>query len=158
MKQTECHGSCLPWRKWPNIYQVYPFPLKTFYSRLSLFRSPRDILKYFEISIPRHIRFAELRKNKYFHKWTFNLAPKVKNILKILWKRGEIAPSEQFHLFSTIFCYLFLNFHVKTGSRFSLRDKRLFEISVVEITGVACILISNTNANNNTYLIHTNTG
>ena len=32
------------------------------YSRLSLSRSPRDFLKYFEISVPRHIRFAELRK------------------------------------------------------------------------------------------------
>ena len=32
------------------------------YSRLSLSRNPRDSVKYFEISIPRDIRFAELRK------------------------------------------------------------------------------------------------
>ena len=32
------------------------------YSRLSLSRIPRDPLKYFEISVARHIRFAELRK------------------------------------------------------------------------------------------------
>ena len=32
------------------------------YSRLSLSRSPRVSLKYFVISEPRHIRFAELRK------------------------------------------------------------------------------------------------
>ena len=32
------------------------------YSRLSLSRIPRDSLKYFEISIVRHIRFAELRQ------------------------------------------------------------------------------------------------
>ena len=32
------------------------------YSRLSLSRIPRDSLKNFEISVPRHIRFAELRK------------------------------------------------------------------------------------------------
>ena len=33
------------------------------YSRFSLLsRIPRDSLKYFEISVPRHIRFAELRK------------------------------------------------------------------------------------------------
>ena len=32
------------------------------YSQLALFRSPRNSLKYFEISVPRHIRFAELRK------------------------------------------------------------------------------------------------
>ena len=31
------------------------------YRRLSLSRSPRDFLKYFEISVPRHIRFTELR-------------------------------------------------------------------------------------------------
>ena len=30
------------------------------YSRLSLSQSPRDSLKYFEISVPRHIRFDEL--------------------------------------------------------------------------------------------------
>ena len=61
------------------------------------------------------------------------------DILKILWKRGEIAPYEQFLLFSTIFCYLLLDIHVKTGTRLSLRDKRLFEISDLEITRVHCI-------------------
>ena len=34
----------------------------TEYSRLSLSRIPRDSLKYFEVSVVRHIRFAELRK------------------------------------------------------------------------------------------------
>ena len=33
------------------------------YSRLSLSQIPRDSLKYFEISVLRHIRFAELGKN-----------------------------------------------------------------------------------------------
>ena len=60
-------------------------------------------------------------------------------MLKILCKRGEIAPEEQFLLLSTIFCYLMLDFYVKTGIRFSLRDKRLFEITEVEITRVDCI-------------------
>ena len=55
--------------------------------------------------------------------------------MKILWKSGEIA---QFLLFSTIFCYLLLDFHVKTETRVSLRDKRIFEISEVEITRVDC--------------------
>ena len=32
------------------------------YSQLSLSRSRRDPLKHFEISVLRHIRFAELRK------------------------------------------------------------------------------------------------
>ena len=40
---------------------------------------------------------------------------------------------------STIFCYMILDFDVKTGIRFSLRDKRLFEITEVEITRVDCI-------------------
>ena len=60
--------------------------------------------------------------------------------MKILWKRGEIAPKEQFLLFSTIFYCLLVDLCVKTGTRFSLRDKRLFEISEFEITGVDCSL------------------
>ena len=60
-------------------------------------------------------------------------------MLKILWKRGEIAPEEQFLLLSTIFCYLMLDLYVKIGIKFSLRDKRLFEITEVEITRVDCI-------------------
>ena len=60
-------------------------------------------------------------------------------MLKILWKRGEIASEEQFLLSSTIFYYLMLDFYVKTRVRFSFRDKRLFEITEVEITRVDCI-------------------
>ena len=62
--------------------------------------------------------------------------------VKILLKRGEIAPEEQFLLLITIFCYLMLDFNVKTRIRFSLRDKRLFEITEVEITRVDCIVFS----------------
>ena len=62
-------------------------------------------------------------------------------MLKIMWKGGEIAPEEQFLLFSTIFCYLMLDFYVETRIRFSLRDKRLIEITEVEITRVDCILL-----------------
>ena len=46
---------------------------------------------------------------------------------------GAISP-----LFHNIF-YLLLDFHVYAGTRFSLRDKRLFEISEVEIAKVNCI-------------------
>ena len=56
----------------------------------------------------------------------------------MLWKREEIAPEEQFLLLPTIFCYLMVDFYVKTRIRFSLRDKRLFEITEVEITRVDC--------------------
>ena len=114
------------------------------YSRLSLSRSPRESLKYFKISVPRHnyqiCRIEEkINQTTIFHKWICNLTPEVRDILKILWKRGEIAPEEQFLLFSTIFCYLLLDFHVKTGTRISIRDKRSFEISEVEIMRVNCI-------------------
>ena len=37
-------------------------PKKKKYSRLSLSRSRRDPLKHFELSVVRHIRFAELSK------------------------------------------------------------------------------------------------
>ena len=64
-----------------------------------------------EKSVPRHIRVERVRKTKYwtttFNKWICNLTPEVRNIIyKIMWKRGEIAPQEQFLLFSTLFCYL----------------------------------------------------
>ena len=69
--------------------------------------------------------------NKHMCNWTLE----VRDILKILWKRGgAISP-----LFHNIF-YLLLDFHVLAGTRFSLRDKRLSEISEVEITRVDCIL------------------
>ena len=51
----------------------------------------------------------------------------------MLWEREEIAPEEQFLLLSTIFCCLLLDFHVKAGTRFSPRDKRLFEITEVRL-------------------------
>ena len=57
----------------------------------------------------------------------------------MLWKRGEIA--RQFLLFSTIFYNLILDFCVITRTRFFLRDKRLFEITEVEITRVDCTCI-----------------
>ena len=60
-------------------------------------------------------------------------------MLKILRLRGEIAPKEQFLFLSTIFCYLMLDSCVKIRIIFSLRDKRLLEITEVEITRVDCI-------------------
>ena len=50
---------------------------------------------------------------------------------------GEIAP---FLLFTTTFCDLILDFCVKTRTRFSFRDKRLFEIIEVKITRVDCTI------------------
>ena len=75
----------------PGYFQI--FFLCVIYSLLSLPQTPRDSLKYFEISIPRHIRFADLRKNKSNNGISLqNFTPEVvRDILKILWKRGEIA-------------------------------------------------------------------
>ena len=118
-------------------------PCLLMYCRLSLSRSQRDPLKHFEISVLRHIRFAELRKipieqpnftNEHVIRLLY-LEINVENIVE----RGEIAPEEQFLFLSTIFFYLILDFYVKTRIRFSLRDKRLFEITEVEITRVDCI-------------------
>ena len=104
-------------------------------------------MKHFEISVIRHIRFAELRKTinptTTFNRRNFEFDSQVRDILKILWKREEIAPKEQFLRFYTIFCCLLVDLCVKTSTRFSLRDKRLFEISEFEITRVDC------NNNNN---------
>ena len=69
-------------------------------------------------------------------------------MLKILWKRDEIAPEEHFLLLSTIFFYLMLDFYVKTRIGFSLRDKRLFETTEVEITRVDCIVLPSANVFN----------
>ena len=49
-----------------------------------------------------------------------------------------MAPGELFLLLSTKFCYLIVDFYVKTRIRFSFRDKWLFEITEVEIKRVAC--------------------
>ena len=65
----------------------------------------------------------------------------LRGVLKILRKRGEIAPYEHFLLLSTILCYLLLDFYVKRRTIFSLRDKQLFEITESELTRVNCIFI-----------------
>ena len=82
------------------------------YSRLSLSRIPRDPLKYFEVSVPRHIRFAELRKkiirtttfNKYICNWTLE----VRDILKYCGKEEKLLLRSNFSSFPQYF----LDFHV----------------------------------------------
>ena len=53
-------------------------------------------------------------------------------------KEEKLLLGSKFSSFPLYFCYLFLDFHVKTGTRFSLRDQRLFEISEAEIRRVDC--------------------
>ena len=63
-----------------------------------------------------------------------NLTPEIRGILKHIAERVEIAPQEQFPIFSKIFYYLLLDLYVKIGTIFSLLDKRLFELSEIDIT------------------------
>ena len=53
----------------------------------------------------------KINRTTAFNKCRCNWTLEVRHMLKILWKRGEIAPLEQFLIFSTIFCYLLLDFH-----------------------------------------------
>ena len=55
----------------------------------------------------------------------------VENIVE----KREIAPEEQFLLLAIISCYLMLDIYL-SGIRFSLREKRLREITEFEITRV----------------------
>ena len=112
-----------------------------YYSRLSLSRSQKatlwNISRYPYRDISDFQKIEEIiNRTTIFHKWTCNLTPEIRDVVKILWKREEKC-----FFFPTIFCYLLLDFHVKTWTRFSLRDKRLFEISEVEITRVDCLFI-----------------
>ena len=91
--------SVTEWKKNAHYFRIV-------YSRLSLSRIPRDSLKYFEISVVQHIRFAELRKkiiwlttfNKLIGNWTFE----VRDILKILWKRGGAISPLFYNIFPSV--------------------------------------------------------
>ena len=72
-----------------------------------------------------------------FNKYVCNLTPEVRDILKILRKRGEIVGA--ISPLSHNSFYLLLDFHVKAGTRFLLREKQLFKISEVEITRINCM-------------------
>ena len=116
--------------------------IQTKYSRLSLSRNRRDPQKHVEISVFRHIRLVVLRKqselpnfkNDYVI-WLLKLEIFIENIVE---KGRNCSPGAISPLFH-IFCNLILDFCVKTRTRFSLRNKRLFEITEVEITRVDCI-------------------
>ena len=107
-----------------------------------MLKGPSEILRDIRTSTYQICRIEENtnRTNK-FNKWTCNLTLLVRNICWKYCEKGEKL-LEQFLLLSTIFSYLMLDFYVKTRIRFSLRDKRLFEITEVEITRVDCMLFS----------------
>ena len=66
--------------------------------------------------------------------WTLEVRDILKNIVE---KRRNCSSGAISPLFHNIF-YMLLDFHVKAGTRFSLRDKRLFEISEVERMSRKC--------------------
>ena len=128
---------------WPCTTVMYQYMQVQSTRVISKSKGPSETLRDIRTSTYQVWRIEEnTNGTTKFHKWTCNLTPLVRKYMwKILWKRGEIAPEEQFLLLSTVFCYLMLDFCVKTRIRFSLRDKRLFEITEVEVTRVDCIFI-----------------
>ena len=72
-----------------------------------------EILRDIRTSTYKNCRIEEkINRTTTFNKCICNWTLEIRDILKILWKRGEIAPLEQFLLFSTIFYYLLLYFHL----------------------------------------------
>ena len=78
-----------------------------------------NILRYPYLDISDMQNLGKHKSNNHISQINmYNLTPEVRDISKILWKRGEIAPKEQFLLFSTIFCYLLLISMLKKGPDF----------------------------------------
>ena len=128
------------WKKKKKKWVKFYFHLSTNIQStlvISRFKGLSEILRDICTSTYQNCK-VEINRRTTFHKyeifltWICNLTPEDRDILKILWNRGEIAPYEQFFLFSTIFCYLLLDIPVKTRTRLSLRDKRLFEKTSVD--------------------------
>ena len=126
---------------WPQpqiCHQKTEMSYLNIYTRLSLSRTSWTL---WNTSRYPYIDISDLRKwgkqlieQPLLTEWICNLTPK----LELYWK--YCGKEEQFLLFSTILCRLLVDLCVKTGTRFSLRDKRLFEISEFEITRVDCIM------------------
>ena len=119
---------------WCNIYEKTHIQIQ---STLFISNSTGDIrtLTYQICRIEEKlIRLSTF--NKYMCNWTLEVRDILKNIVE---KRRNCSLGAISPLSHNIF-YMLLDFHVKAGTRFSLRDKRLFEISEVEITRVNCIL------------------
>ena len=62
-----------------------------------------------------------------------NLTPEVRKCFKHI-----VEKRRHFSSFFPVSCYLLLDFHFKTGTRFSFGNKRFFEVGEVEITRLDC--------------------
>ena len=101
------------------------------------------------------IEGKKINRTTTFQKWINNLTPEVGYIRIYLWNvvvrfifssvENIVEKRRNSSLFHNILLPV-LNFHVKTwtkGTRFSLRDKRLFEISGVDTQRVDCMYQTN---------------
>ena len=116
------------------------------YSRLSLSQIPRDSLKYFEISVPRHIRVERVKKTINwtitFNKWMCNLTPKVRKIyIKWCGKEEKLLLRSSFSFFPHYFVTCCHSFMLKQGPDFHFEISGNLEISEFEITRFDCIYI-----------------
>ena len=131
------------WRK--SAYRVYvQMHMYKIQSTLVISKSkgPSEILRDIRTSTYQMCKTEEnTNRTTKFHKWTCNLTPLVRNICWKYCGNGRNCSLGAILPLSTKFYYLMLDFCVKTGIRFSLRDKRLFEITEVEIMRVDCISI-----------------
>ena len=97
------------------------------YSRLALTRIPRDSLKYFQdirtSTYQIYRREEKIIRTTTFSKFICNWTPEFRDISKILWKRGEIAPEDNFSSFPQYFYTCFKIFMFSQGQDFH------FEIS-----------------------------
>ena len=93
---------------------------------------------YFDISDLRNWG-KQLIEQPPLTEWTCNLTPKLEIYWKYCGKEEKLLLRSNFSSFPQYFYCLLVDLCIKTGTRFSLRDKRLFEISEFEITRVDCI-------------------
>ena len=118
----KCCSLCLFWHVLPNVHSFSLFCTLFLYTVDSRFLEAQGTLwntsnfPYFDIPDLRELRIT-INRTTIFNMNEYVIW-RLRDKLKILWKRGEIAPKEQFLLFSTIFCCLLVDLCGKTGARF----------------------------------------
>ena len=98
-------------------------------STLVISQGLSEILRGIRTSTYQICRNEEKINRTRFHKLICNLIPEFREKLKILQNKSEIAPI----IFPTVFCYLFLDSHVKQEPNFHFEISGYFEKSEVEI-------------------------
>ena len=88
---------------WTNVKKYIQLTLV-----ISKSKGLSELLRDIHISTYKICRIQEkLNRTTTFLKWICNLTPEVRDRLKILWKRGESAPLEQYDLLSSFFFFFF---------------------------------------------------